>query len=313
MGVAEIGELTEVNLREVWCHEALDFTPWLAEPANLRRIADLLGVELELERTEMQVSGGGRADVVCRNPADDSVVLIENQLEWGNLEHLGQVMAYLSGLDAKTVVWIAKGFNDSHLSSFRWLNEHTTSDFAFFAVVVKALKIGDSKPAPVFEVIERPNSWDRQVREESGSLSELGQWRRAFWDYLRQRHPSAAVPRGFAGSNVNHKIEERNIRISWWLSKGNHAGAFLARIDKTYWESVRKILDPYREPLLAELRAAQERDGHGDDVDMIVDPEESCSIRLKLNPSEEANWDKIADWLESRRQIYMSVLRDQPA
>ena len=134
MGVIEMGELTDVNVRDLWEHEAQDFTPWLAE--HLNRLSGVLGIDLELEDTEMAVSGGYRADIVCREPGDGARVLIENQLEWADIHHLGQVMAYLSGLDAKIVVWIARGFGDEHLSAFRWLNEHTSDDFAFFAVTV---------------------------------------------------------------------------------------------------------------------------------------------------------------------------------
>ncbi|MCY3951090.1 MAG: hypothetical protein OXG69_00920 [bacterium] len=310
MGTEEMGELTDVNLREVWKHEALAFTPWLAK--NLDKLSGVLDVTLELEEEEMLV-GNLRADIVCRVPTDGTRVLIENQLEWANLQHLGQVMAYLAGLEARTVVWVARDFDEAHLSAFRWLNEHTPREYGFFAVRIRAIKIGGSCPAPLFEVVERPNDWDGQVREGSVSLSELGQWRRDFWEHLRQRHPDTPVLRpGYAGSNVNHKIEELNIRISWWLSKGSHAGAFLARIDRTHSEPVSGELDPYRSALLEGLRVAQESDGFGDEVDVIVDPDDSCSVRLYIDPSDRANWDKIADWLDSRRRIYMRVLTGLP-
>lgn len=310
MGVADMGELTGVRLRDVWDHEAHDFTPWLAK--NLGKLSAVLDVELELVGTEVPV-GPYRADIVCRVPADGTTVLIENQLENANLQHLGQVMAYLAGLEARIVVWVARDFEEAHLSAFRWLNEHTSEGFGFFAIKVRAVKIGGSLPAPVFEVIERPNNWDRQVRKESGSISELGQWRRDFWENLRKKHPDTPVlyP-GYAGSNVNHKIEALNIRISWWLSKGNNAGIFLARIDKTHDTPVRGILEPYRPALLESLQAAQDRDGHGKNVDVIVDPDKTCSVRLYLDPFDRDNWDKIADWLDHRRRLYTRVLTGPP-
>ncbi len=308
MGVADLGELTDIDIRKVWDHEAHDFTPWLAETENLDKLSRALGVEMVLEGIEVQV-GSLRADVVCQVPTDGSRVLIENQLENANLGHLGQVMAYLAGLEARIVVWVARDFDEAHLSAFRWLNEHTSEDFAFFAVRVRAVKIGDSKPAPVFEVIERPNDWDRSVRRESEGLSELGQWRRDFWEHLRKRHPKTPVLRpGYAGSNVNHRFEKLNLRLSWWLSKGSNAGAFLARIDKAHGEPVREVLDPYREELRERLKKAKSEDGFGEGVDVIVDPDRTCSVRLYIDPYDRANWDKIADWLESRRQIYKRVL-----
>ena len=158
MGISELGTLESDDLRKAWEHEAHDFTPWLAQ--NLDRLGAELGVELELEGTEIQV-GPYRADIVARDPTDDSTVLIENQLEPANLQHLGQVLAYLAGLRAETVVWIAKSFDQAHLSAIRWLNDRTDDPYAFFAVRVRVVKIGESPLAPVFDVLEQPNDWDR--------------------------------------------------------------------------------------------------------------------------------------------------------
>ena len=165
----------------------------------------------------------------------------------------------------------------------------------------------------MFKVIERPNDWDRQVRRESEGLSALGRWRRDFWEHVRRRHPDTPVLRpGYAGSNVNHKIPEVNIRLSWWLSKGSHAGMFLAPTDGTHWESVCETLNPYRSALAERVGAAQKHDGFAEGVDQVVDPDESHSLRLYLDPYDRANWDKIADWLDSRRRIYAEVLTAPP-
>ena len=53
MDHTELGELRNVNVREVWEHEASNFTPWLSQ--NLSRLSAKLGVNLELEGTEVQV------------------------------------------------------------------------------------------------------------------------------------------------------------------------------------------------------------------------------------------------------------------
>ena len=177
MNQLELGALEQVDVREVWRHEAQDFTPWLAE--NLDKLSAVLHVDLEREGVEVQV-GPYRADIVARIPQDGTRVLIENQLEGANLQHLGQVLAYLAGLDAEIVVWIATGFDEAHLSAIRWLNEHTKDPFAFLAVKLEVVRIGDSQSAPVFDVPERPNQWQRQAQEvgRSGELSEIGRFRR---------------------------------------------------------------------------------------------------------------------------------------
>ncbi len=113
----EFGELIDVDLREAWPHEANDFTPWLAE--NLHRLSQAIGVDLELEDTEVSVEGFS-ADILARIPSDGSMVVIENQLENTNHTHLGQVLTYLAGLEAQTVIWIAREFQGPHLSAIRW-------------------------------------------------------------------------------------------------------------------------------------------------------------------------------------------------
>ena len=102
---------------------------------------------------------------LANNPVDGSRVLIENQLESTDHTHLGQILTYLAGLEAQTVIWAAREFREPHLSAIRWLNTHTTDEFAFFAVKVRVVRIGDapSLVAPLFEVLERPNDWDRRV------------------------------------------------------------------------------------------------------------------------------------------------------
>ena len=116
MITTKLGTLERVDVRKAWAHEAYNFTPWLAQ--SLSRLSDELGVELEVEDTEVYI-GPYRADIVARVPQTDELVLIENQLEWANLQHLGQVLSYLAGLEARIVIWIATGFLDEHLSAIR--------------------------------------------------------------------------------------------------------------------------------------------------------------------------------------------------
>ena len=52
-------------------------------------------------------------------------VIIENQLESSNHEHLGKIITYASGLDAQVVVWIVKNAKEEHRSAIEWLNNNT--------------------------------------------------------------------------------------------------------------------------------------------------------------------------------------------
>ena len=177
MSDIQFSRLQELPLREAWKHEAQDFTPWLAE--NIDHLSEAIGIPLELTGTEVAVESFS-ADILARNPMDDSVILIENQLEQTDHTHLGQIMTYLAGLDAKTVVWIAPSFREPHLSAIRWLNEHTADGFSFFALKARVVRIGDSPFAPMFEVVEQPNLWDRQI--EAAHSGDLRKLRNQYWD-----------------------------------------------------------------------------------------------------------------------------------
>ena len=196
----EFGELTHVAVNEVWPHEAHHFTPWLAD--NLDRLAEAIGIPLDLEDTEVAVEGYS-ADITATNRDNGSRVLIENQYGRTDHQHLGQILTYLAGLEAQTVVWISEEFTEPHLSAIRWLNEHTAEPFSFLAVRLSLVRITDSPIVPRFEVVERPNSWDRMVRASShtGELSETGEFRREFWTYYSERYP-VDVPQAYATSNV---------------------------------------------------------------------------------------------------------------
>lgn len=128
-----LGRLARVELRDIWPTEASDFTPWLARPENLTVLGDTLGLELELEAQERAV-GPFRADILCKDGYSENWVLIENQLERTDHNHLGQLLTYASGLEAVVIVWIAAAFTEEHRATLDWLNRITNESFRFFAL-----------------------------------------------------------------------------------------------------------------------------------------------------------------------------------
>lgn len=92
-----------------------------------------------------------------------SVVSIENQLEGTNHDHLGKIITYASGLDAKVMVWIVREAKEEHRAAIEWLNNNTASDINFFLIEIHAYRIGNSDPAPKFEVMEKPNDFVRKA------------------------------------------------------------------------------------------------------------------------------------------------------
>lgn len=159
--LSQLGKLKRIDARAVWKNEAEDFTPWVRE--NIEILSDALQIELELPETEVLV-GNFACDVVAQEVGSGHKVIIENQLEPTNHSHLGQVLTYAAGLDARAVVWISPQFRPEHRQAIDWLNANTVEGLAFFGVEVELLQIDDSPYAPHFKLVAQPNDWQKAVK-----------------------------------------------------------------------------------------------------------------------------------------------------
>ena len=137
---------------------------------NVEIAGETLGIDLELEAQEKSV-GPFRADIICKDIGSGAWVLVENQLERTDHNHLGQLLTYASGLQAVTIVWIAARFTDEHRSTLDWLNKITDESFRFFGLEVELWRIGGSPAAPKFNIVSKPNDWSRSVAQAASSLS----------------------------------------------------------------------------------------------------------------------------------------------
>lgn len=170
------------DLRCIWKHEAKDFSAWLAEDENLAMLGDAIGIEIQLEERESSV-GKFSVDLYAKEVETGRVIIIENQLEETNHDHLGKIITYASGKDAKVVVWVVKRAREEHKQAIEWLNQHTDDDLGFFLLEIEVWKIGDSLPAPRFNVVEQPNGWAKTMKKISGE-SPLKQRLFEFWSYF---------------------------------------------------------------------------------------------------------------------------------
>ena len=154
-----LARIRPVSLQEAWPHEAQNFTPWLAE--NLDELGDALGVSLELQQQESPV-GGKFLDILATDSDDGRPVIIENQLYPTDDNHLGRLLIYAAGKDAKLVIWVAREILDEHRQVLDWLNQRTDENTQFYGVAVELWKIDDSRPAPHFKVVATPNDWRKE-------------------------------------------------------------------------------------------------------------------------------------------------------
>ncbi|HEV2551165.1 MAG TPA: DUF4268 domain-containing protein [Stellaceae bacterium] len=182
-----LGKLKHIDPRTLWKNEAGDFTPSLAD--NLTLLGEALGLDLQLEQTEGAV-GDFACDIVAREVGTNRPVIIENQLERTDHNHLGQLLTYAGGLDAAVVVWISPEVRDEHRKALDWLNRHTDDEIDFFGVVVEAIRIDESKPAVQFRPVAVPNEFGK--RPPAAATSERGLIYKTFFqgvvDELREKH-----------------------------------------------------------------------------------------------------------------------------
>ena len=232
----KLGRLQEVDIRTVWKHEQYDFSKWLATEENIQELGDTLNLSLTDVETEKFV-GNYRCDIICKDELTGKMVLIENQLEPTNHDHLGKIITYASGLDAAVVVWIVSSARDEHASAIEWLNKHTDDEISFFLLEVHAYKIGDSAPAPQFKIIEQPNDFVKTVKTvtQNANLNEARKYYLEFWsqfnDVLEQRgRPfnkrkastdhwyNIAIGSSEAQLEIDLVNKENRIRIGMWIS-----------------------------------------------------------------------------------------------
>ena len=151
-----LGSLTMGDIREIWGSEDDHFTPWLSE--NLILLSQILNMNLESVGQQIRV-GRYKCDLLCRDTVGNSYVVIENQLEQFDHDHLGKALVYTAGLNARTVIWIAEDFTNEHRKTLDWLNENTHDCIQFFGVKLEVIQIDDSRYAPKFNIIVKPNNW----------------------------------------------------------------------------------------------------------------------------------------------------------
>lgn len=264
-----IGRLKEVDIRKLWKHEQYDFSEWLSKEENISSLNEILGLTLVDVDKEVYV-GSYKCDLTAKDESTGIQVIIENQLEVSNHDHLGKVITYASGLDAQVIVWIVKRAKEEHKSAIEWLNNNTNNEVNFFLIELKAYKIGDSDPAPYFNAVEIPNDFikNSKTTRDKGSLSKAESERLEFWNRFNEILIDKGKPFNMRKATTDHwynvAIGSSSSHISIELiNKEKHIRIGLYMVnDKEYFDKLFENKDNIEKELGLKLEWLRECSGN---------------------------------------------------
>lgn len=173
-----IGKLERVPLREVWKHEAYDFTQWLQQ--NIDILNDSLDLSLVSAERE-QAAGNFSIDLVAEDE-EGATYVIENQLERSDHDHLGKLITYLTARTARAGIWIVAEPRPEHVAAIAWLNESANADF--YLIKVEALRIGDSPAAPLLTLISGPSVEAKETGRAKQEVNARHEIYKRWWTAL---------------------------------------------------------------------------------------------------------------------------------
>lgn len=298
-----ISTLKHVELRNIWGHEASDFTDWLSQQDNLDLLSEEIGITITLVQKEANV-GRYNVDILAEEENSGRKIIIENQLEDTNHDHLGKIITYASGYDAEVIIWIVKDYREEHQKAIDWLNEHTDEKICFYLIKLELWQIGDSNPAPKFEIISSPNEWAKAIKTVSagGEYTETKIKQFDFWTKFK----------GFV-TEKDSKIRLQTPRYQHWYdvsmgsSDAHVALTVNSQKDLAACEVyINKNKDLYK--YLLEMKDSIEKE-IGEKAEWI-DSQVASSIKIRkefkdiLNPS---TYNTAFEWLYVKTKLFQSV------
>lgn len=305
----KLGTIKKMDLRDVWSSESSDFTPWLAKDENIALLGEAIELELEVESQEKNV-GPFRADILARDLTSNHYVLIENQLEQTNHNHLGQIMTYAAGLDAFSIIWIAKSFTEEHRAALDWLNRITEENINFFGIEIEVIQIGDSLPAPQFKVVAKPNDWSKSVRSSAstGELTDTKLKQQQYWtefkEYVEKNGSPFKVQKPSPQHWTNIALGRSNFYLSLTVNSQSHIICINLEIGGARAkEHFDKLRDLYEEDSKEHISA---------DIEWLrLDDRKSCMVKLSksFNFTDESSRDEQYAWFVEYVKKYISYFR----
>jgi hypothetical protein len=230
--MTNIAKIEIVPIRQAFRHEAQNFSVWLEQ--NIAALSERIGLDLTVIEREKTV-GSFNVDLFCEDK-NGNTVIIENQLERSDHDHLGKLLTYMVNLEAKTAIWVATEARPEHQRVIDWLNESTPADMAFYFVKVEAIRIGDSPFAPLFTPLSQPDEQTREIGEQKKEFAERHLLRYEFWTQILQRSKGVtrltenrsptrdhwlSVSTGKSGINYNYLILKDGAAVDLYIDVGS--------------------------------------------------------------------------------------------
>ena len=304
----KLGKLEKIkDLRSVWKHEAIDFTKWLAEEENLNILGEEIGIDIELISTEAK-TGSFSTDILAVEANTDNKIIIENQLEATNHDHLGKIITYASGHDAKTIIWIVKEAREEHRQAIDWLNEHTDEEINIFLCKIELWKIGDSAIAPKFQIVSSPNYWTKTVKRSfDNKMSSTKKLQYDYWTKVKEE-----IDKNYPIFNARNPKGQHDYDISIGSSLaviGLHVITKTPEIKVLLWISDNKEFYDYLYNSKDEIESEL-----GYELDWInSDNTKSSSIVITKNTDirDESTWDENIKWHLTRASEFYEVFSER--
>ena len=298
-----LGKMKRINdLRSVWPHEANDFTKWLAQEANLEELGNNIGIDIDLEERESSV-GSFNVDIYAVESGTGRKIIIENQLEDTNHDHLGKLITYASGKGAEVIVWIVKRARDEHRQAIEWLNRHTDSNIGFFLVEIELWQIDDSLLAPKFNVVEKPNDWAKTMKVVEG-LNSTEMLKLNFWQFFNDTMSQNAE---FCKYFNLRKPQPHH----WYdLSIGTSSCFISLNINTQKKKVDAGIYIPNDKELFHKFKACKIdfEKSFGCDVEFRDTGKASRILIAKsINVKDSSKWLEISNWLFDRAKIFKTI------
>lgn len=223
-----IGRIRRIPLKDVWPHEAHNFTPWLE--ANIDVLNDVLDINIVSLEREHRTESAFRVDLMAEDESGMSIV-VENQYGRSNHDHLGKLLTYLSATFAKAAIWIVEHPSPEHVAAVTWLNE--TNSARFYLLKLEVVCIGDSAPAPLLTVIVQPSEDIASLGEVRASETERHALRQRWWTKLLERedaklhsaitagpHSYIGTSSGLRGLGLNYAIRQNDCSVELYIDRG---------------------------------------------------------------------------------------------